>query len=166
MSNNAVCLFFYSKSLSDIKVLQFFILQVLYISKSQNLHVSNDMTDDEFKYHNHRSSQENSVRESIRFWGNFISAWIPVLVIIASIILYIVDVATDLRLAYDYHFKEEYLYFGLTLSFVIIPYLISLIVSGLVYKRRILSTSRCLQRLAWFFYVLTLPISGYSLFFK
>ena len=103
--------------------------------------------------------QETSVRERIRFWGNFISAWISVLAIIASIIFYILDVATDLQLAYNYYVNGGYLYFGLTLSFVIIPYLISLIVSGLVYKEKILSTSTSWQRLAWLFYVLTLPIS-------
>ena len=75
--------------------------------------------------------------------------WFSVLVIIASIIFYIVDVGTDLILAYDYYFKGDYVYFAFTLSFVIIPYLISLIVSGIVYRRKILSSSKTWQRFAW-----------------
>jgi len=74
----------------------------------QNLNASNDMVDDELKNHNTRSSQETSVGERIRFCGSFISAWLPVLVIIVSIIFYIVDVGTDLRLAYNYYAKKDY----------------------------------------------------------
>ncbi|XP_041109283.1 XK-related protein 6-like [Polyodon spathula] len=47
--------------------------------------------------------------------------WLDCLWIILALLVFFWDVGTDLWLAVDYYFKRDYLWFGLTLFFVLVP---------------------------------------------
>ncbi|XP_016387373.1 XK-related protein 6 [Sinocyclocheilus rhinocerous] len=47
--------------------------------------------------------------------------WLDCLWIVLALLVFFWDVGTDLWLALDYYFKQDYLWFGLTLFFVLVP---------------------------------------------
>lgn len=57
--------------------------------------------------------------------------WVDFIVLLFSIGSYLFDVGTDATLAYFYYTQEHYVYFGLTLAFVIIP---SMTITGISFS--------------------------------
>ena len=82
-------------------------------------------------------------------------------VLLISIILYLLDVASDLMLAFDYYTNGDPFYFGMTFAFVIIPFIFTLTISFIHHAEWI--TKPKLKRLRFYrtIFILILPVSRF-----
>uniref|UniRef100_A0A3Q3J4Z6 XK-related protein n=1 Tax=Monopterus albus TaxID=43700 RepID=A0A3Q3J4Z6_MONAL len=60
-------------------------------------------------------------RSSACYWGCRSQLWLDCLWIILALLVFFWDVGTDVCLAVDYYRRQNYLWFGLTLFFVLVP---------------------------------------------